>query len=168
MGNQYAWIKVRITTNNRDRRGGHDNTFCKDALGYNEPHSPHAAKFHKRRTRRDQRREHNRITADAVREYYDEVREYYDELERMMVLYDDDYSGYSDWDDYNDPDPRDSYDYCEEDYLYGGYEYGDDPDDYFTDLRRKTYDLPNDYTITKDDVGKTIGDLKDTHAYLGY
>ena len=75
-----------ISTKNRDRPGGNQTQFMSGWDGWKK------SKYAKRRQNKKMRREHVRITAEAVREFYED-RELY--LQEMAALYDDF------WDDMN-------------------------------------------------------------------
>lgn len=102
MGRRYTWIKALITTENRDRPGGHGHTYVTDGMGWSEPYSPAGAQFLKRRTRRNQRREHARITREAIHSFYED-NDYGNYLEYLHNNEDD----YHDHDFYREEDPHD-------------------------------------------------------------
>lgn len=79
---RYEWVRVIITTENRDRRGGHGPVYAKDGMGYEELWSPEGAKFQKRKQRRKQRRQANKIKQEALNSYYMNLEE--DRMDMMM------------------------------------------------------------------------------------
>lgn len=164
MGTRYTWTKALITTENRDRPGGHGNTYATDGMGYNEPYSPAGAKFLKRRTRRGQRREHARITREAVSSFYEDQR-----LDLLDTI---DYSSaddFNEWysehqfdyeEDHND-NPFDDYyeDYSYDPYPYDPYYNYDYPDGYYSARAYAREEDPHDRIIKHEDIGKSLGEI---------
>lgn len=161
------WVKALITTENRDRPGGHGNTYAADGMGYKEPYSPAGAKFLKRRTRRAQRREHARITREAIQSFYEDqelgLHEYEfmeNEYEFMEIDGDWQDDASMDWEDYND-DPFEDY---SDDYSYYPYPY-DPYDDYdyldgcYSARAYAREENPYDRSIKYEDVGKSLGEI---------
>ena len=162
MGTRYTWVKALITTENRDRPGGHGHTYATDGMGWNEPYSPAGAKFLKRRTRRAQRREHARITREAIESFYEDQE--FDLHKLMLMDLNDDslngdsslYDDHPDWEDYND----NQNDYYEDDYLYDPYDdYLDDgwAPHHYEDYTRP--EDPHDRIIKHEDAGKSLGEI---------
>lgn len=150
MGTRYTWVKALITTENRDRPGGHGSTYAADGMEWNGPYSPAGAKFLKRRTRRAQRREHARITREAIESFYaDQEFDVFDTIEKDYEDYfHDDYDDYQD--DYHDSDTYfDPYDdYLDDDgWAYYHYEDHVRPED------------PHDRIIKYEDAGKSLGEI---------
>lgn len=156
MGTRYTWTKALITTENRDRPGGHGNTYATDGMGYSEPYSPAGAKFLKRRTRRAQRREHVCITREAIQSFYEDQEL---DLHELMLM-DLDNDGYDDepmdWEDYDD----NQNDYFADDYLYDPYDayLGDDRAFYHCEDYPRQEDL-HDRIIKYEDAGKSLGEI---------
>lgn len=69
-----------ISTKNRDRPGGHQTQYMSGWDGWKK------SKYSKRKQNKKMRREHVRITAEAVREFYEDHELY---LQEMAALYDD-------------------------------------------------------------------------------
>ena len=106
MGNRYTWVRMLITTVNRDRPGGHGHSWATDSGGFREPYSPETCKHLKTQTRKMQRRQHARVTRDAVCEYYSQCDE--DILEARMET-DDPYE-------FDDEFDLDNTDYLDDDF----------------------------------------------------
>ena len=160
MGTRYTWTKALITTENRDRPGGHGHTYATDGMGCNEPCSPAGAKFLKRRTRRAQRREHARITREAIQSFYEDQEL---DLHELMLM-DLDNDGYDDepmdWEDYDD-NPFDDY---HDDYSYDPYPYDPYDDHNYRDWYHSAWayareEDPHDRIIKHEDAGKSLGEI---------
>lgn len=165
MGTRYTWVKALITTENRDRPGGHGNTYATDGMGWNELHSPVEAKFLKRRTRRAQRREHARITREAIQSFYEDQELDLHELdfhELMSMDLDDDWNNDEpmDWEDYND-NPSDDYydDYSYDPYIYDAYDDYDYLDGCYSARAYAREEDPYDRIIKHEDAGKSLGEI---------
>lgn len=68
-----------ISPKNRDRPGGHQTQYMSGWAGWKK------SKYAKRKQNKKMRREHVRITAEAVREFYEDHELY---LQEMAALYD--------------------------------------------------------------------------------
>ena len=160
MGTRYTWVKALITTENRDRPGGHGHTYATDGMGWNELHSPAEAKFLKRRTRRAQRKEHARITREAIQSFYEDQE--LDLHEPMLMDLDDDWYDDEpmDWEDYND-DPFDDYsdDYQYYPYPYDPYDDCDYLDGCYSARAYAREEDPYDRIIKYEDAGKSLGEI---------
>lgn len=160
MGTRYTWVKALITTENRDRPGGHRHTYATDGMGWNEPYSPAGAKFLKRRTRRAQRREHARITREAIQSFYEDQE--LDLHEPMLMDLDNDWYDDEpmDWEDYND-NPFDDYpdDYSYDPYPYDPYDDYDYLDGYYSARAYAREEDPYDRIIKHEDAGKSLGEI---------
>ena len=92
-----------ISKDNRDRPGGHQTQFMSGWDGWKK------SKYAKRRQNKKMRREHHRITAEAVREFYEDHELY---LQEMASLYDDMNSYVSDHPHYFEDDYDPFWDLC--------------------------------------------------------
>lgn len=102
---KFMWIKVPVDIYNRDRKGGHE-VSAVDGCGWHDYCSPKTAKGLRKQSRRKQRRQHAKITAEAIREM--EVRAAEDREDILAAMLElesyDDFGGYDDdpWAYYDD------------------------------------------------------------------
>lgn len=106
--------------------------------------------------RRIKRREHSEITRDAVRSFYVDGA---DDLYRYLDM-EDYFEEYG----FMEPEWDEHEDYIQEDYDYG-YDYYDlgcdphDDDDFPSYAPHPAYDPMQDYSIQREDVGRSLGDI---------
>lgn len=177
MGNTSMWVRVPINTYNRDRRGGHQATIVTDSMGWQEYMSPAGARFQKRKTRREQRREHNKITREALRSHHNTTLEderdqreldhqmWLAEMEMEAEWLQDEYD-YNHPLDYHNDDPE-PYDPMEDYFYYDDYTDGDEylhpnPSSYYVAGHLSKIGLTRmemNARISIEDAGKTLGDI---------
>lgn len=105
----------KISKDNRDRPGGHQTQYMSGWDGWKK------SKYAKRKQNKKMRREHVRITTEAVREFYEDHELY---LQEMAALYDDFWDDMIAYDDFWD-------DKLEAEMDMGPYDLGDDYDPFW-------------------------------------
>lgn len=96
----------KISKDNRDRPGGHQTQYMSGWDGWKK------SKYAKRRQNKKMRREHVRITAEAVREFYEDHELYLQEMAPLREFWDDMNSYVSDHPHYFEDDYDPFWDLC--------------------------------------------------------
>lgn len=129
----------KILRENRDRRGGHQCSMIAGEGGF-VFNTPKQRNVVKRKQNRKRRREHNKIVAEAMREYTQDIQDSINFINELDDYFEGDYEGFEEC-----LDPHDAYEdefnyHYEDDYdsYYDPYDeyherYGDDYSQIYTD-----------------------------------